>query len=639
MAEESKKLELLTLDQVFGTETRSKIDKQIISDLSKDPVDEYKVLMHDMQNDSSASNPISDLQESSNFLNRTSDIDMKNKIAESFSYLSDSYPQEETYTEMFSNGLKSAGNVMADAWVGAVAGVGSGFLSAADALEGGVESIAGGLGFDLDLPVDQWNEAMQKRVKELEDSAENPNLMGMTRTAFQFLTGFVPIFRALKGVKALTGVGTLQKTMIADALSGAFFFDPDDPNANAMGLLAQTEVLKDIDAASGGVIETFFVNDPDDPDAVKRLRNGLSGFVEGRVMDGFVSGLVFVSKYGIAGAKKMFGATDDFIGPKLPEDEQITRDLLQENITKGKAELVELDRLAKEEGLTSEIRGKRQNAMLVTRNRVRSFEVEQKKIEGTVTEDDIRSVLQAEDVALDAESRQQLDVLMSMELPKELRGATPHYPKGQGKIDFPDDVTKSLYIVRSDKKKGASARGAEYREFLRKKVGLDDSEIDELAEMVVKDVNAMGRIEPFALYRENLRTAIDLGHVKADVKINDIVAQKGIRVVSSPVSQSGESMLDFDIPSGNIAEMKGFPQEYKLKESPDVPMKDIGYGKEVPFVTRGKRDYEYRVKLGTIKTPQDFQNLFDWWKLEFMQEFEKGAGKRMIRDDEMAMAM
>ena len=641
MAEDTR-YSLPDLDEEQWNSILSKEDKNLVADHnnSKKNDDSARIDSLNLSTHTSSSYPNSDI----NF-DAIEPIDLDgrgNPVSGSEQSLRDamsgiepfSIEPEESFSEMIMNGVSSTGSVLSDTFIGMVAGVGGGLVEMAEAISDGADVVTNSLGFDINTPIDSWSDGIANKFKEVQSEAENPTVMAMSKAFFQFMTGFIPIFGALGKIKSTYKLTSLQKTVLADGLTGAFGFDPDDPDANPIAPLMNTEFMTELDRNTGGALNEFLVSDHDDPDAEKRLKNAMSGVVAGRLIDGAFEVIKWVGKAGVAHTKGLFGKTEDLIGPKMPAGYGD----LDTTITQGKEQLVLLKEELNNPNLSKKNRNTIHASRLATKRRIDYAEYQKKVLTRQPIEgEELKSILQVDELPVDVESRMKLDELMSMELPDNLKKGTPHYPNRGGEIPFPDDVTKALYIVRDRKVK--SKRDPEYREFLRKQVGLDDSEIDELAEMVVQDVNARGEIEPFALYRENLRTAIALGDVKSTVKMNDIVAQKGIKVLPVPTNTAGDPMVEL------VAETERIISKEKFKTGPvkgkDYKVDEVWEGQgEVPVVkgTDGV-EREFRFNLGAVKTPEDYENLFNWMKVEFAEDIERGAGRRINLDDEIALAI
>lgn len=81
-------------------------------------------------------------------------------------------------------------------------------------------------------------------------------------------------------------------------------------------------------------------------------------------------------------------------------------------------------------------------------------------------------------------------------LPKHLAGAKPSYSFGnkQFSLSFPDDVSKSLYIIAGNK---PSARESEYLSFLRPHFpGKSDSEIKQVGQVIKANIKEQARVAP-----------------------------------------------------------------------------------------------------------------------------------------------
>jgi hypothetical protein len=580
--------------------------------------DSLRIDLMDNQTNTSASNPSSDLKEASLFIQANQDDEVDRIVNENIGDPAILNPYQD-FSDMVGGGTAS---YFSDAFLGAVAGVGGGLINVAASLEEGTEAMLGAVGVDVDMPVDKWADSYQKSVEALEHSAINPLTMQMSRNALQFLTGFWPAFRVVNGLKKLQTSSRVTKTIIADGLAGGVAFNPDDPNANALGLITQIPGLKEINESSGGAISDFLMNNPDDPDAVKRLRNGVSGIIEGRIMDGFVAGVKYLGKKSIAYTKRKLGFVDDFIGPKLGEGgkDQVTHDTLNKEIYAGEQELKEYENLSQREGIQSHEKRSLDRIRLETKRKIEAQKIYQKRLTGSETIADIKSALRAENVAVDETAEKAINELMTKELPEKLGKKEAKF--NDDIVEFPDDVTKALYIAKEQKFKESG-----YMKFLEDEVGLDPTEIKELSGRIVNDLNSGQTVGTFSLYRDDLKAAIELGDVPVTVKQNDLIARAGIKTVPMPTSTADQQMVTL---------LK------KTEETLVDPDSNIKPFLEQPQITKTiveGEEREFRYNLGTVKTPEDFQNLFDWLKIQFAGDTEKAAGKRINLQDEINLAL
>ena len=106
----------------------------------------------------------------------------------------------------------------------------------------------------------------------------NPVVNALGEGVAQFLPAFLPVFSGLKAI----GLGRIGASMVAEAVSGAFSFNPDEPNIANMALehVDQKELL--------GVVTKLMATDPSDGDAMNRIRNGIQDMAIVGAFDGLV---------------------------------------------------------------------------------------------------------------------------------------------------------------------------------------------------------------------------------------------------------------------------------------------------------------------------------------------------------------
>jgi hypothetical protein len=122
----------------------------------------------------------------------------------------------------------------------------------------------------------------------------------------QFLTGFIPAFKLAKAAK----LGTVAAGFAAGGAADAIVFDPNDPNL--------TRFLDDNGWMAEPVTE-FLATDPNDHEAVNRLRNVLEGGILGVVGEGAVRGLMGAFKaYRATGAAGRAKANPDNV--EIPDE-------------------------------------------------------------------------------------------------------------------------------------------------------------------------------------------------------------------------------------------------------------------------------------------------------------------------------
>lgn len=106
------------------------------------------------------------------------------------------------------------------------------------------------------------------------------------RSISQFVTGFIPALKAVRGVsaggKALTGLKGLAQTEAAAAISAALVFDPHEERLSNM--------IETVEGLSNPVTN-YLQASPDDGEAEGRFKNALEGLGLGLVAEGVVRGV------------------------------------------------------------------------------------------------------------------------------------------------------------------------------------------------------------------------------------------------------------------------------------------------------------------------------------------------------------
>lgn len=100
----------------------------------------------------------------------------------------------------------------------------------------------------------------------------------------QFLTGFIPIFKASQSIKfgagAIKGGGMLARAAISGGLADMVVWNPEDPNISSL--------LASLPAPARNPITEFLETDMDAADFENRLRNATEGLVAGSMIDGLL---------------------------------------------------------------------------------------------------------------------------------------------------------------------------------------------------------------------------------------------------------------------------------------------------------------------------------------------------------------
>lgn len=101
---------------------------------------------------------------------------------------------------------------------------------------------------------------------------------GLVRGISQFMTGFLPATRALKGVKAVSTVGKAAKVAAIGAAADVIVFDPHEDRLS--NLIEQHPELQN-------PVTGYLAADPEDSEAEGRFKNAVEGLGLGALTDGF----------------------------------------------------------------------------------------------------------------------------------------------------------------------------------------------------------------------------------------------------------------------------------------------------------------------------------------------------------------
>jgi len=110
-------------------------------------------------------------------------------------------------------------------------------------------------------------------VKDPESTTGN-----LVRGVAQFLTGFLPATRAIKGVKAASVVGKAAKAASAGAAADVIVFDPHEERFS--------NLVQEFPALQNPVTE-YLAADPEDSEAEGRFKNAVEGLGLGALTEGF----------------------------------------------------------------------------------------------------------------------------------------------------------------------------------------------------------------------------------------------------------------------------------------------------------------------------------------------------------------
>ena len=129
--------------------------------------------------------------------------------------------------------------------------------------------------------VTKAREFLKTLSEKAKDEGVNPVVNAIGEGVGQFLPAFLPVFYGLRALQVIN-LGRIGASLIAEAVSGAFSFNPDEPNIAKMALehVDQKELL--------GVVTKLMATDPADGDAMNRIRNGIQDMAIVGAFDGLV---------------------------------------------------------------------------------------------------------------------------------------------------------------------------------------------------------------------------------------------------------------------------------------------------------------------------------------------------------------
>ncbi len=235
-------------------------------------------------------------------------------------------PEQEDEGSFLDSSVETVGDIIRGMVSGprqAVVELGQSVESAGDFLRENSETVR-----DLD---EFFGGKVEFQIPELVDRPEGfagKSVEGMA----QFVTGFLPIFKATKAVavaakaKQASGVKTL---LTSDALTGALAFDPEDPNiSNLLGELSP-EIAKPV--------FEFLATDPNDSEALNRLRNGIQdlglGIATEKTFKAFMKAVEAIRKS--RAAKQVVEEQIAQAQVKSPDGEKVTPDGKEAELKKG----------------------------------------------------------------------------------------------------------------------------------------------------------------------------------------------------------------------------------------------------------------------------------------------------------------
>lgn len=202
---------------------------------------------------------------------------------------------------------KGAAEGTVDKALGIAKDIGGGVVEAPAQIMGGLnEAVVNAV--KMADPLVEW---LEKNVAELpryeipDVEAAKTVTGGVIREGARFLTGFVPAFRALKGL------GPVTATMGGGAISDAVTANP--ASGGISNLVNSVPSLKN-------PVTEYLATDPDDPEALNRLRKGIEGAGFGVLAEGVFRGVKALAKAkavpkdALEEARALYGSvkTEDF---------------------------------------------------------------------------------------------------------------------------------------------------------------------------------------------------------------------------------------------------------------------------------------------------------------------------------------
>ena len=541
-------------------------------------------------------------------------------------------------------------SMIADLLVGGISGAAKAipeFLNTVDYL---VESTTRMFGSDIDLmPIEEYTEASIRFLKD--DNEFVKSTAGQIGAGIgQFFAGFAPIFRATKLIKSLNS--TSKRVIVADFMTGATVFNEKDPNA--FNMIQHVPFLKPLDTATGNLITEVLASDTDDPESWNRLRNGLSGVLEGKAIDGIVGALKYVSAQGKAFTQNQLGlfkpkSSTEIASESLEETQKQIADLKAdyrnlksspERSSNLKARLRDTFRANR---LKQELEGK-----LVPEEEAYNFEADRLSKE-------VQQEIEVINPKIKNEIEKTLNSTLKARLGKDI---------GDIGLEFKDDISKSIYIVSQSKSKKKSKI---YRKFLEDEVGMSGDEISAIGKKIHRDLMESNPVAKLDVYRDEVHLDIlernpDAANLEIQFKVKD---PEGIKNNNVPVSETKRPLIkpanitdeQFEkLADGSIDAYKGIlknvfektpplgkeklpkGQKYKkktiLKSGVKVKVIQTESTGGPKFIFKSKRTgLPFQINHGDVNTPKDLDNLYTWLRREFSDD---GFGNRVsLREEEI----
>ena len=568
---------------------------------------------------------------------------------------------DDGFLERMSDGILDFG-------VSAIGGVFVAGSEIVDAADSALEYTTDLMGLDVDvIGFDEERTEFKNWFKDNEFTKSTSGQIG--QGIGQFMTGFVPIFRAIKGISYLNN--TAKKVIAADALTSGLVFDPDDPNV--FNMIQHVKWLKPLDDATGNAVTKMLATDPSDPELYNRFRNATAGILEGKAVDTLFSTLKVVAlqskklaqdKLGLF--KGPYDSGSEFIGPRQPTE---VLSAIQESNDQVRVLNQEYDKVTDPEQRTSIL-----NSIVTERTRLKRLESD---LDNKPNVDEAAFDFESNQLSRDSQEKIELEVNDSKveldnrldtalteryeKLPNKSKEATPSF-HGQ-RVNFQDDIIKSIYIVTDPHSlkigklknvKNKSNIHAEYQRFLTDTVGMSETEIFEVGKRIDRDLKANKTVGSLRMYRLEMQKDILSGDLQGiELKFQPKADPEGIKAVNVPISQASKPLAkaitgkDLE----GVAELsleafketplwkEGLPKDVKIKTGKDkqgLPVEKSNITGQPKYIFKSKRTGKpFQIEHGNVNTPKDLDNLYTWLRRELSDE---GMGPRVKLRAEEAKA-
>jgi len=562
---------------------------------------------------------------------------------------------EELEAKEGSSFLEETASGTADFLLGGITGIG---VAAAEVVEA-VDSVASALGVPDLIGFDEWRDSAKYWVKNNRFTEGTAGKIG--QGIGQFMTGFFPIFRAIKGISYLNS--TTRKVVAADALTSGLVFNPKDPNT--FNMVQHIDTLKPLDDATGNAVTKMLATDPKDPELYNRFRNAAAGVLEGAAIDKIFGLLKIASlqmrtiaqdKLGMF--REPYDTAKDFVGPRFPEE---TLEALEENRVSIEALNENYNNLPDNESRTATLKG------------IASLRVQKARLEGDLSTNKPyveESAYDFNESQLSRDSQEQIRILEKdqAELDARLKVELGEEYAGQS-VNFKDDITKAIYIVtdsarleKYDKEgvadfainvKSTASKDLDntfrYQDFLTDEVGMSTEEIFEIGKRIDRDLKKGKTVGDLRLYRLEIQKDILNGDLKSiEVQFNPKINPEKAKAVNVPISQAGKALVKPILGEDFIEDLVDVSSQI-IKEGPlwkgnlfkDLKIKTVkGIEKtnikgQPKYIFKGEDGVPFQIEYGSLENPQDLDNLYTWLRMKLG---DKGVSDRVALREEEAKA-